>query len=104
MGTVAHVQPMRATLPWRRALRARVGVLEDLSWAAGGGWTSARSLYADPNATLDGVREAVNTLQDADRTVRRVFGGAHPFAGEIAIFLRESRAALCARETPSTSA
>ena len=32
---VAHVQPVRATVPRRRAVRARVGVLEDVLGAAG---------------------------------------------------------------------
>ena len=32
-------------------------------------------------ATLDGLREAVATLEDAERIARRVFGGAHPLTG-----------------------
>ena len=39
--TMAHVQLVQATLPWRRALRARVGVLEDIRRAAGNGRGSA---------------------------------------------------------------
>ena len=44
-----------------------------------------RSIYAqsrseDPSATLDDLREAVTTLEDAERTARRVLGGAHPIA------------------------
>ena len=35
--SVAHVQPVRAKLPRRRVLRARVGVLEDLRGSAGDG-------------------------------------------------------------------
>ena len=34
---VVLVQPLRARLPRRRFLCARVGVLEDVRWAAGGG-------------------------------------------------------------------
>ena len=34
---VAHVQPVRATVPRRRGVRARVGVLEDVRGSAGGG-------------------------------------------------------------------
>ena len=71
-------------------------------------WTSARSLYKDPNATLDNLREAVTTLEDADRIGRRVLGGAHPLTAVIEAALRNARAALLAplhaRETPSTSA
>ena len=35
---VAHVSPVRASVPRRRGVRARVGVLEDLRRAAGDGW------------------------------------------------------------------
>jgi len=41
-------------------------------------WCYARTLYRDANATLDDLREAVTTLEDAERITRRVFGGAHP--------------------------
>ena len=54
-------------------------------------------------ATLDDVREAVETLEDTARTARRVLGGAHPMVGTIERNLKESRAALCARETPPDS-
>ena len=52
----------------------------------------------DPDATLDDIREAVRTLEDLERTIRRVFGGAHPFATGIVDALRQSRATLRARE------
>ena len=53
----------------------------------------------DPGATLDDVREAVTTLEEIERTARRVLGGSHPFTGVIEYRLREARAALAARET-----
>ena len=56
------------------------------------------ALYEDPDATLDDLREAVTTLEDLERTARRVFGGEHPFTGELEDSLREVRAALRARE------
>ena len=62
------------------------------------------SLYENPGATLDDLREAVTTLEDAERTMRRVFGGAHPTTVDIGECLQESRAALRARETPASSA
>ena len=43
-----------------------------------------RKIYAgalcknDAAATLDDLREAVTTLEDVERTARRVLGGAHP--------------------------
>ena len=54
----------------------------------------ARALYDDTGATLDDLREAVETLADAERIARRVFGGAHPLVGEFESALEESRAAL----------
>ena len=60
----------------------------------------ARALYRNPGATLDDVREALTTLEETERTARRVLGGAHPLTGRIEIRLRETRVALRARETP----
>ena len=62
----------------------------------------ARSLYEDPSATLEDLREAVTTLEDAGRIARRVLGGSHPLVqNHIVPYLREAQAALGARETPS---
>ena len=58
-------------------------------------------LYTDDGATLDDLREAVASLEDLERTARRVLGAAHPLASGIENELREARAALRARETPS---
>ena len=58
------------------------------------------AFYEDPAATLDDLREAVTTLEDAERIARRVFGGAHPITVDIKANLRHSRAILGARETP----
>jgi hypothetical protein len=63
----------------------------------------AQSLYKDDGATLDDLREAVNTLEDTERTARRVFGAAHPLVADIELALRKARAALHARETPSSA-
>ena len=61
----------------------------------------AVALFRDPGATLDDLREAATTLEDAERTARRVFGGAHPLTVDIESNLRDARAALRARkETP----
>ena len=60
----------------------------------------AKTLCRDPNATLDDMREAVNTLEEVERTARRVLGGAHPVIGWIGNLLRNARAALRAREMP----
>ena len=66
-------------------------------------WTYAKELYASPGATLDDLREAVATLEDTERTSRRVFGGAHPHVRLMEGFLRKARAALRARETPGSA-
>ena len=58
-------------------------------------------LYNDTGATLDDLREAVTTFEDAGRIARRVLGGAHPIARSIETNLRNARAALHARETLS---
>ena len=66
-------------------------------------WCYARALYRDAGATLDDLREAATTLEDAERIARRVFGGAHPLTTGIGKSLQTARAALRARETPSES-
>ena len=60
----------------------------------------AKALCRDPDATLEDIREAVTTLEDAGRTARRVLGGPHPTTRGIEVALRDARAALRARETP----
>ena len=58
----------------------------------------AQSLYVDPSATLDDLREAVTTLEETTRTARRVFGGAHPLTSAMEQYLQNTRAALRALE------
>ena len=59
-----------------------------------------KTIYADADATLDDLREAVTTLVETERTARRVLGSTHPLAEAIADSLRNAQAALRARETP----
>ena len=61
-------------------------------------WHYAHTLYEDTGATLNDLREAVTTLEDTERTARRVFGGTHPTVVDIENDLRMSRAFLHARE------
>ena len=65
-------------------------------------WSYAQALYLNPSATLDDLREAVTTLEAVARIAQRVLGGAHPFTTAIEEDLRNARAALRARETPSS--
>ena len=57
-------------------------------------WNYARALYEDPAATLDDLHEAVTTLEEVERTARRVLGGAHPLAVGIEETLQTARATL----------
>ena len=59
----------------------------------------ALALSRDAGATLDDLREALDTLEDAGRIARRVFGGAHPLTGSVERSLRNAQATLRARET-----
>jgi len=62
----------------------------------------AGAFYFDTGASLDDLREAVNTLEETERTARRVLGGAHPLTEAIEKSLRFSRSALRAREPLSS--
>ena len=53
-------------------------------------YTYARALYEDPGAmTPEYLREAVTTIEEIERTARRVFGGSHPLTVEIERFLHK---------------
>ena len=58
--------------------------------------------YENPAATLDDLREAVTTLEDAGRIARRVFGGSHPTTSGIEGALQDAREVFRACETPSS--
>ena len=64
-------------------------------------WNYAEVLYFDTGATLDDLREAVTTLEDAGRIARRVLGGSHPITVRIDECLGQSRATLHVREVVS---
>ena len=63
----------------------------------------AMALCNANGATTDDLREAVTTLEETERTARRVMGGAHPLTVDIEVRLRDARATLAARETPPPS-
>ena len=56
------------------------------------------ALRKDPAATLDDLHEAVTTLEDSERTARRVFGGAHPLTTDIEHALSAARGILKQRD------
>ena len=63
----------------------------------------ARALFVDPGATLDDLREAVNTIEDTQRIARRVFGGAHPLTKGTEYDRQVAQGALRAREATQPS-
>ena len=61
-------------------------------------WLYARALLLDTSATLDDLQEGVTTLEETNRTARRVLGGAHPITGWVEASLHNARASLHTRE------
>ena len=57
-----------------------------------------RGVADDEGATIDDLREAVNTFEDLAPTARRVLGGAHPLTSMIVAGLRAARENLRGRE------
>ena len=57
-------------------------------------WMYAKVLIRNDGATLDHLREAVNTLEETERTARRVLSGAHPHVEGMEEDLQSARAAL----------
>ena len=87
---------LRRTMPVARRVRGENNETTlSMRWIYGG------ALFKDDNATLDDLREAVTTLEETERTARRVLGRSHPSTAGVERALREARAALRARETPS---
>ena len=66
-------------------------------------WIYVEALCSDDAATLEDLREAVETSKEIERTARRVFGGTHPMTLATEHQLQQSRAALRARETPGSA-
>ena len=62
-----------------------------------------RLIHEDTTATLANLREAATTLEEIVPTARRVFGGEHPLAKGTELSLQNTRAALRARETPTSA-
>ena len=59
-------------------------------------------IRAPARRTLDDHREAVTTLEETVRIARRVLGSAHPITTSVECDLQKVRAALRARETPTS--
>ena len=76
--------------------------LEQLALQFEGIYVNPSEGTARMRPTLDDLREAVTTLEDAEQTGRRVLGGANPITELIEFALRNARAALHAREAGKT--
>ena len=75
---MAHVQPVRARVPRRRGVRARVGVLEDVRGAAGGrDWESACAMNVLGNGLSDAEHhEDALSVQEAELAMLRRLGAS----------------------------
>ena len=60
-------------------------------------WIYARALCLHDRATLDDLREAVETLESVARLWARVFGASHPETPNIQLALNKAREALATR-------
>ena len=63
----------------------------------------ARALYKDSDATLDDLRESVETLGSVAPLWTRVFGLSHPDTPNVQRALKNARKALAARAAASSS-
>ena len=61
----------------------------------------AEALCQADGATLDDVREGVETIDDTERIARRVLGDAHPFTVTVRNCRRNADVVLAAHETRS---
>ena len=88
-----------SSLLCRQILVARRILGETNSTTLGMRWLYALTLRKKDGATLDDLRESVETLQETAKIMRQVYGGAHPLTVGVEKALREARATLAARET-----
>jgi len=88
----------------RRTIRISRRVLgEDSRMTLKMRWNYAEALYQDPGANLDDLCKAVATLEETERTARRVFGSSHPETPRVQTALKQAREALAARAASSSS-
>ena len=66
-------------------------------------WLYAVALHHDPDATLDDVREAVETLESVAPSWKRIFGPAHPETAQVQVAVANARKALAAHAAVSSS-
>jgi hypothetical protein len=64
----------------------------------------ATSLFADDGATLDDLREAVETLESVARLWKRVYGPSHPETQQVQTALKQARRVLALKEAQAALA
>ena len=63
-------------------------------------WSYSMALFEDPAATRDNLREAVSSLEELERTARRVLGDVHPITEGMEDELQDAQDTLYARGLP----
>ena len=63
----------------------------------------ANALFKDDGATLDDLRESVETLESVAKSWKQVFGQSHPETPKVQSALKHARKALAARAAASSS-
>jgi hypothetical protein len=66
-------------------------------------WLYANALCEDDCATLEDLRESVETLESVAPVWKRIFGEAHPETPKVQRALKSAREALAARAAASSS-
>ena len=100
--TASHAPLLGGTTPATKTLPVARRVLgESNQTTLMTRWNYAGAICNDTTATLAELREAVNTLEEVERTARRVLGGSHPLTRTFEDHLRDTRVALAAREDVS---
>ena len=85
-------QKMLKLITWRPTTKPRCA------------WPAPRAPLWDPSATLDDLREAVETLESVARVWTRVFGEAHPETSMVQNTLAAAHTVLAARAAASSGA
>ena len=59
----------------------------------------ARSIYEDPNASIEDLREAVRVFENVPAASSRVFGPAHPDTKKYEVILAKAKKALAEKSS-----
>ena len=90
---------LRKTMPVARRVLGESNIL-----ALSMRWLYSNSLYKDTSATLDDLREAVETLESVAKSYNRVLGQAHPDTPKVKHALASARDKLARALAPAPPA